>query len=534
MELFFLLISMVCINEVMSNPLGSDGAAGSPEDRNEFIEIFNHGVDAVDLHNWKITDFDAVDYIIPFTALSGDSGTSIPSGGFALIMDPEYVDSGENYMPYGVPSCLLLRPANTTIGNGLTNNDSIALISPEGDTVSTYYHPFNAGNGVSVERVSPSIPDIPENWGCSRDTTGSTPGFINSIYSPPDFSLDTLYVAGRRVNVWIENTADTMLSGTISIFDDEDRDREMDLGELLISRSLLNISQDSIVKIQFIIEEEGVYLLGFNFLHKTIFRRIRIGKGISSLVLNEIMFAPEESVEWIELYNRSHYDYYLESFWVDGNLLSKGIHVPGGGYLVIAADSSRFYAYYGNIPAPLLTVGLSLSNSGDTVCVLDENRFLIDECVYSAGATERNFTLERVSPNIESENSSNWGQSIMSGGTPGDRNSIFAEYKSEEVGLLVTPRHFAPDGNGLDESCVISFRLPYMRNDVTVRIYDRRAHLLREKKGVYGGDRGEWVWDGKNNRGNVVNTGLYVVFLSVKDCDSNTSSYKKTVVSVGR
>lgn len=533
MTLIFLFISTVCINEIMSNPLGGSGA-GAPEDRNEFVEIFNKGVDTIDIYNWKITDFDSEDNIFPFTFLSGDSNTSIPPGKYALIMDPEYVDSGENYMPYGIPSCILLRVGNTTIGNGLENNDSIALISPEGETISTYYHPFNAGNGISVERISPSISDIPMNWGSCKDSTGSTPGFVNSIYSPPDFSLDTVYVKDYEVNIWIKNTTDTVLSGTINVYDDENQNRELEPVELINSYSLSNIPQDSVVKMAFSIEIEGVYLLGFQFLHKNIFRRVRINMGISNLILNEVMYAPRETSEWIELYNRSIYEYYLDSCWINEKLLSKKILIPPGEYLVLADDSSKFFAYYGNIPATLLKVDLSLSNSGDSVHIFDENGFLIDRCVYSANDAERNYTLEKVSPDIRSENPSNWGQSIMQGGTPGLRNSIFAEYKPEEISLLVTPEHFTPNGDGINESCVISFELPYTRNEVTIRIYDRRGHLLKEKRGFYGGERGEWVWTGRDNKGDTVNTGLYIIFLSMRDMDTNISSFRKIVVSVGK
>ncbi|MEJ2354610.1 MAG: lamin tail domain-containing protein [candidate division WOR-3 bacterium] len=87
MYFLFLLFSDVCINEVMSNPLGS-GGAGSPEDRNEFIEIFNLGSVAVDLDGWLITDFDAGDEIISFSALSGNSNTLLFPGEYALIMIP--------------------------------------------------------------------------------------------------------------------------------------------------------------------------------------------------------------------------------------------------------------------------------------------------------------------------------------------------------------------------------------------------------------------------------------------------------------
>ena len=122
----------------------------------------------------------------------------------------------------------------------------------------------------------------------------------------------------------------------------------------------------------------------------------------------------------------------------------------------------------------------------------------------------------------------------MPGGTPGSRNSIFAEYEPDVVSLSVTPEHFTPDGDGIDESCVISFELPYMRNDVKIAIYDRRGHLLREERGAYGGNRGDWVWDGRDKKNDYVKTGLYIIYLQVSDMDSNAASYRKAVVSVGK
>ncbi len=532
MYLILLSISSVCINEVMSNPLGGSGS-GSPEDRNEFIEIFNFGPDTVDLYNWKITDFDAVDNLIPFVTLSGNSSTIVPPGGFALIMDPEYVDSGKNYLPYGIPNCVLLRPGNTTIGNGLSNNDYLALLNQSGDTVSTYYHPLNSEDGISVERISPSIGDLPENWGLSQDSTGSTPGRINSIYAPPDFSLDSLWVEEPVVHLLVKNSLDKMLSGFVRIFNDKNRNRERDSGELIKTFSLSKIPKDSVVHIDFSLENEGVHLIGFEFLSKIIFRRIRIGGGISNLIINEVMFAPSGPPEWIEFFNRSPYDYYLDSCWIEEELLSMKFQISSRSYLVIADNSSSFFAYYVNIPSPLLSANLSFSNNGDTISLFDENGFLIDRCIYKGTDAERNHSIERVSPDIGSDNPSNWGESIEEGGTPGGCNSIYAEYRPEELTLAITPRHFTPDGDGVDEVCVISFSLPYNRNDVTIRIYDRGGHLLKEKSSYYGGDRGEWVWDGRDYGGNKVPTGLYIVFLLIKDLDNVSSLVKKAVVSVG-
>jgi hypothetical protein len=518
----------------MSNPAGSSGV-GSPEDRNEFIEVFNKGSDAIDLSGWQITDFDDIDEIIPFYILSGDSNTILSPGEFALIMDPEYIDSGDNYMPYGIPSCLLLTVGNTTIGNELSPKDPIALISPSGDTVSTYYHPFDAGDGISVERVYPYSGDIPENWRACEDITGSTPGRENSVYSAPDFFLDSIWVEENNVSVLLLNPYDAMLSGTIEVFDDENRNRVLDEGELIEIFTLTDIPQDSSIRLTFSLSAEDVYLIGFDLIGEIIFRRVRIGNGIAELIVNEIMYAPlsDGPPEWIELFNRSQYGFSLDSFRIE-NITAAGTEVLAGGYLIVTSDSADFLGYYGSISSPVLEMNLSFSNDGDSIFLLDENGFLLDYVVYSGGAAERNYSLERVNTDLPAITLTNWGQSIPEGGTPGALNSLFAEYKRTEIALDVNPKHFTPDGDGVDERCVVSFNLPYLRSEVTLRIYDRRGHLLRENSDIYGGEQGVWIWDGKCNSDETVSTGLYIVFALIKDADGSSRSIEKTVVSVGR
>lgn len=532
MYCLFLLFSAVCINEVMSNPLGSSGV-GCPEDRNEFVEIFNIGPGAVDLNDWRITDFDAVDEIVPFYSLSNDSNSVLMPGEFALVMDPEYVDTGENYMPYGVPSCLLLTVGNTTIGNGLSTTDPIAIISSDGDTASTYYYPLSSGDGVSVERVYPYSGDIPENWSTCVDASGSTPGKENSVNSFPDFTIDSLWVLGNAVSVLFFNHNDSELSGTVEVFSDENRNKILDEGELIDSFVLAGVFQDSACQINFSLSSEGVYIIGFNLIEEIVFRRVRIGEGISDLIINEIMYAPDGPPEWIELFNRSLYTVSLDSFSLDG-VSADGIEVPSGDYIVISSDSISFLGYYGGISSSVLQMDLSLLNNGDSVFLFDENGFVLDGMIYSGDDAERNYSLERINPGISADNSTNWGQSVLEGGTPGVENSVFAEYKRTDVALSVNPAHFTPDGDGVDEMSVISFNLPYLRNEVTLKIFDRRGHLLREGSGIYGGEAGEWVWNGKDSRDEIVPTGLYVVFLLIEDADTGVRSIEKEVVSVGR
>jgi hypothetical protein len=528
----FLLFSDVCINEVMSNPLGSVGV-GSPEDRNEFIEIFNVGSDAVDMDGWLITDFDAVDELVSFSALSGNFNTLLLPGEYALIMDPDYVDSGENYMPYGVPSCLLLTVGNTTIGDELSTNDPIALISPGGDTISTYYHPFDPGDGISAERIYPESYDFSGNWESCKDISGSTPGRRNSVYSTPDFSFDSLWVDGNNIFVVLSNPHDTVLGGTVEVFNDVNRNNSLDEGELIENFVFSEIPRDSSLGVYVSLSSEGFYVLGFDLIDKTIFRRIRIGEGIADIGINEIMYAPSGPPEWIEIFNRSEYNVILDSFEIDEVSYSH-LEIASGDYLIITSDSISFLSYYGGIPCPVFEIDLSFSNNGDSVILSDENGFVLDKVIYSGDEVTGNYSLERVNPDISADNSTNWGQSVSEGGTPGESNSIFAEYNREDLSLAATPRHFSPDGDGEDETSVISFNLPYLRNEVMLKIFDRRGHLLREDSGVYGGETGEWIWDGKDKRGEVVPTGLYIVLLVIEDADESAITVEKAVVSVGR
>ena len=202
MFLIFLFAGLQ-INEVMANPRGSSGA-GYPEDRNEYVEIYNTGPETIDIRGYFISDGDARDSIVPFSSTINDTdpilnSTILPPNSYGVILDPEYPDSGngEYVMPYNFPpGCVLLTVGNTTIGDGLSMTDSVYLISPSGDTISTYNNPISTPDGYSVERVNPYLPDTPQNWGVCQDTSGGTPGRQNSIYRPPSVSIDTLYIKG--------------------------------------------------------------------------------------------------------------------------------------------------------------------------------------------------------------------------------------------------------------------------------------------------------------------------------------------------
>lgn len=147
----------------------------------EFIELYNNGLDDVDLTGFTFTDGDSTDTLQKF----GSSDTLLAAGEFAVIVDADYV-AGSYPIPADV---VLMTTADTTLGNALSTDDTISLFAPgQSLPASTYGTPDDAFDGVplvpvsavSVERIDMGGADAPGNWCNSIDPDGSTPGQPNS------------------------------------------------------------------------------------------------------------------------------------------------------------------------------------------------------------------------------------------------------------------------------------------------------------------------------------------------------------------
>lgn len=139
------------ISEVMANAVN--------EDNGELVELFNAGDAAIDLAGLKVSDGDARDDLVAF----GNGSTVVAAGAYAVLVDPEYPGG------YDIPAgTTVVTVGNTTIGSGLATSDPVTLYATDGITIlATYAHPFDPGNGVSVERVDLNGADLATNWRAS-------------------------------------------------------------------------------------------------------------------------------------------------------------------------------------------------------------------------------------------------------------------------------------------------------------------------------------------------------------------------------
>ena len=155
--------TQLIINEVMANP--------EVESSGEYVELLNLSGQSIDAAGLILSDGDSTDVLAAYAG----GGTIIPPNGLALVLDPDYAGQ---YDPLPAEAILLSIASTVTLGNGLSVSDPISLWEADGQTIiDRYSHPFDPGNGISIERISAEEGDIPVNFIASP--CGSSPGLDN-------------------------------------------------------------------------------------------------------------------------------------------------------------------------------------------------------------------------------------------------------------------------------------------------------------------------------------------------------------------
>jgi flagellar hook assembly protein FlgD len=99
--------------------------------------------------------------------------------------------------------------------------------------------------------------------------------------------------------------------------------------------------------------------------------------------------------------------------------------------------------------------------------------------------------------------------------------------------LTFTPNPFSPDADGFEDFTVIQYDLPYRVARIRIRIFDVLGRLVRTlANNEPSGARGEIVWDGRDDEGQRVRIGRYIVLLEAVDESGNLVDASKAVVVV--
>lgn len=267
------------------------------------------------------------------------------------------------------------------------------------------------------------------------------------------------------------------------------------------------------------------------------------------ITITEVMFREAEgATEYVELLNTTADRVFdLAAMTVSDQNVTRPISdaplllLPGT-HLALARDLTALRTVHGPdgeaVAMPTLP---NLVNAGDAV-VLRHGEMVLDSVFYDPAwhrpelRDARGVALERLDPTVSALDPGNWTSSLdPTGGTPGRTNSVALPPGAppEAPGLTVSPSPFDADAG-----TVVRYRLASEAGHVRVRIFDAAGRLVRTlERGTLGGRaaEGELAWDGRNDRGEPLRVGIYIVLLEATDlAGGRTEAYRAPVVLARR
>lgn len=465
----------VVVNEIMFAPFG-----GEPE----WIELFNNSDTDINLNGWKISD------VITTPAVAEiKTDFVIRAGDYAVITKDTTIF---NYHRFILSPVLKLNLPN--LNNDI---DGVVLKDKRGLTIDSvfYSNQWGGTNGYSIERISSIVNSNQQsNWASSIDIEQSTPGRINSV-TPKEYDLQLAEiiftprfpVSGDNISVSakVKNTGlNTASVFEIIFFIDTDSNNVVDqllstvtstnltAGDSLIitaNSPIQNLQQRTLVAASVAFAED------LDTLNNYSEKFIEPGFASDIIKINEVMYNPNDSFpEWIELVNVSSDSININNWSISDVLTTptkalitnQDVYIIPNEYFIISRDTS-FQNFYPNVQTKVFYANFgTLGNTSDGVVLYDFRNGIIDSLFYrSSWGNKKGVSLERISLNEVTNDSTNWTLSLsQNGSTPGEVNSIFNMPAYQRNTIVINEIMFDPD---VDNSEYIEF---YNSTDDSVNI----------------------------------------------------------------
>jgi hypothetical protein len=543
----------VVVNEIMFAP-------DSPEP--EWIELYNNYSDTVDLNGWNTSNRNSsIKHIIT------NQNIPLAPGDYCILTK----DINLFTAIHADISSLIIQISSLPTYFLNNTGDAVVLFDHRGAIMdSVYYFPsWSDSAGNSLERIESKLPSNDStNWGSSKDSLGSTPGFQNYL-TPLEFDLriaNAYAVDSTTIRVVVRNTGhQTALNFSVSLYFDSNNDSLVNSSELILTDQITSplIFKDSLsVDFAWNNPPTGkktlISVLDYSpdqrLSDNTIIFEIKNRFARNIIVINEIMYQPKTGdAEYVELFSPGKdcidiCDWKITDF--RDTIISKkyvisnsSFVIDSGEFLVIAFDSSiynRFsYLRDSNHKVIIKDGCLSLNNDGDNIILSDLTGKIIDSVHYFPSWHNPDIedvegrSLERINPNLSSTDRRNWSTSANSlGGSPGINNSLYITSVPNDATISFSNNPFSPDGDGFEDATIIHYELPATTATIRIRIFDSVGRLVRVlAENEPSGPLGDIIWDGYNDDRNRVRIGIYVVLLeALNGFGGSVKSAKSAVV----
>jgi Lamin Tail Domain len=548
------------INEILIDPTGSDGGK-------EFVELLNTGVEFVDLTGVEFQFANGADGPVWKTRWSADAGQKLAPGEYFLITDRNWMGSA---------------PAQAEVYLGLQNGpDAVRLArediaidllgyGPLTDSALMETRPAATVTGRSLSRR----PD-------GRDTNCNEVDFVAAAATPGarNFKPWSMALVQRnleppcleqpgqdlRLEVDLKNDG----THTIPIVD-----LELRVGSDVLPARLAEIQPDDLRTVVWNLTptQWGSLYLRLYVLPPAVpdtlvldLGRVEVGPG--DLLLSEIMPAPDQGQqEWIEIQAGSG-EIDIGEYSVrdeDGAYRPlPSLTLPPGELVVLSADSVALISWltenrdHGNgddCAGSLVAVHIremaagwpTLNNTSasgrdfaDRLYLADSTGTVVDQVTWGGtypgtyAVPDGGRSLERIALRPSRATIANWtGSTAPAGSTPGCPNSVVGTgIVDGDQALEIVPRVL--DAVSGAHTLHIRYQVPMTSAGGDVRIFDLWGGLVRD----FGADRHgagprDLLWDGRNEDGQRVSAGAYVVLLLLRAVDGSVLERHKALVAV--
>lgn len=277
-----------------------------------------------------------------------------------------------------------------------------------------------------------------------------------------------------------------------------------------------------------------------------------------TILINEVLFNPfSGGVDFVELVNVSEQTipvHRLKLATRNDTFALKQIYpistgkryLKPGAFLVCTKDPELVASQYiSNNPESFCAMKSfpSFSDDAGTVILLNDSLKILDEFSYSAKmhspflADEEGVSLERISLEKPTADRSNWVSAAASVGfaTPGLPNSQFASETEIQDEIIPDPKAFSPNGDSYNDDLNIQYKFSKPGYIANVRIFDvagRQMKFLVKNQSL--AQEGSWLWDGKNESGQKLGIGVYIILVEVFDQEGHTKTFKEACTITDR
>jgi hypothetical protein len=534
----------IVISEIMADPVPS---VSLPE--KEYIELTNRTDYQFNLKKWQLTS-EGQNAIFPETVINPHEHKII-----CPIQDTSL------FINYGKVTGLKSFPTLNDAGKLLIVTDSsLSMIHGVEYSNSWYGDKLKAEGGWSLEMIDTDFPFYQSgNWSASVSRKGGTPGQGNSVSrTNPDDSFAGIINAfpedSVSVIVTFSETAENIDKAQGDILIDEKNIQSVISADPLQRKYIIKpgspLLASQLKKITF--PDMITDFAGNKMLVKSFVFGLPESASKAEIVFNELLFNPlPGDADYIELFNLSDKvinasELYLVSVNDETGDTSELVPVsaidrcflPLSHYTITSDRASVLNRYPSAVPVNIFQTDKlpSMSDNKGHLILLNRNLDMIDEVNYDENmhysllSGYEGIALEKVRPDGMNSDLKNWhSASEVSGwGTPGAQNSVYSEKPVQDENVVLSSRRITPDNDGNEDVLVIDLNLKGSGNIVTVMVFDETGnYVCKPANNLLAGTRTSLVWDGTGEDGTLVNTGIYIIFVSVYDDTGKTIKWKK-------